>query len=130
MKSQILLVLFILMSTHLYSQESYDVYRVASTRIKNGDNCRIKSKKTQLKITIYEKLITISDVANSKYVLSNPTPIPDYESKIMCYNGIDEENRKCNIILEDDYRNNESYLVVMYQNYMFKYFYKKKEETL
>jgi hypothetical protein len=115
--------LFVLISIAGYSQK-YSVHKLRAGTF-NGDTRKFDLKESYvlMGILINKDSVYVSDYANSVYKITDSNLEQSNDSiVVVSHNAIDEKNRKCSIFVRNSKKVGDSYIVIVYSNYILQYF--------
>lgn len=126
MKKLILtIILFLCVLFQINAQSRYHVYMVRSGPYNNySGQYDTNDHMTNMTIEFDNSVVRISDNARSVYIVRNYQEIKnDNQGNIAKWDGIDEKGRNVGVYMTFNKVANESSLAIVYNDYMFQYFF-------
>jgi len=122
---KILTIILVLTTLVSFSQSRLKVYAVKSGPYNfNIREFVTEYKSADMEIVLENSVIYVSDNAHSVYITSNHNMEEnDSDAYISSWDAVDEKSRKCKIFIGQNRKTGENSMIVMYNDYMFQYFY-------
>lgn len=123
-KSLTIILLFI--SSFLFGQNVFRVYLVTSGPYDYYEkDFKLSENYTNLTIEVNNDVIRVNDRVSSTYFTSDHEVYrDDYEMRVDSWDAKDEKGRNCKILLANNRRSPDRSLSVIYNDYVFNYFFK------
>lgn len=122
---KILVLLAILISGIAFSQQEYRIYKIKFGPKNNYTNdYDTQENRVNMRMILDNSVVKIFDDARSVYITKNYRVIKeDSQGSIAKWDAVDERGRNVGIFMTFNKETNESSLAVMYNDFMFQYFF-------
>lgn len=126
MKTILSLLLVFVVSASFSQENRYTIYQA---NISEWDDLQedfntVYSKESNMTLIIEDWVVSVNDLANSRYILNNYyLEENSSEAIIVTYTAIDEQRKSCNVIFFFDRKSNVKAISFVYSEYMYTYLY-------